>query len=106
MVWCQPGFIVVTPDYEGTQPETRRRPRVGLQDAGWDPGGRDVAEAPVLHPVGVVGYSGGSIATEFASELAPRYAPELKLVGVAEGGIPVDLTPHLDYIDGSASWSG
>jgi hypothetical protein len=42
-------------------------------------------------PVGMLGYSGGAVATEFASELAPTYAPHLDIVGVAEGGIPVDL---------------
>ena len=42
-------------------------------------------------PVGLVGYSGGSIASEWASELASAYAPELHLIGVAEGGIPADF---------------
>ncbi len=51
----------------------------------------------------MVGYSGGSIATEFASELAPKYAPELNIVGVAEGGIPVDFAHNLTYINGSPS---
>ena len=50
-------------------------------------------------PVGMVGYSGGSIATDFAAELAPSYAPQLDLVGVAEGGIPVDLFHNIAYVD-------
>ncbi len=50
-------------------------------------------------PVGMVGYSGGSIATEFASELARAYAPRLDIVGVAEGGVPVDLFHNLAYVD-------
>jgi hypothetical protein len=54
----------------------------------------------------LVGYSGGSIASEWASELAPTYAPELDLIGVAEGGIPVDYAHTVGYIDGSSSWSG
>jgi Secretory lipase len=49
---------------------------------------------------------GGSIATEFASELAPTYSPSLHIVATAEGGIPVDLFHNLKYIDGSPSWSG
>ena len=53
----------------------------------------------------MIGYSGGSIATEFASELAPRYAPKLRIVGVAAGGVPVDLAHNLRYVDGSAVWA-
>ncbi|MGH9920151.1 MAG: lipase family protein, partial [Nitrososphaerales archaeon] len=57
-------------------------------------------------PVGMVGYSGGSIATEFASELAPHYAPDLDIVGVAEGGVPVDPFHNLAYVDHpGSSWT-
>jgi hypothetical protein len=41
-------------------------------------------------PVGLWGYSGGAQATLSAAELHPSYAPELNIVGVAAGGIPVD----------------
>jgi Secretory lipase len=57
-------------------------------------------------PVAMVGYSGGSIATDFGGELAPRYARGLDIVGQAEGGVPVDLAHNLFYINGSPSWSG
>jgi hypothetical protein len=57
-------------------------------------------------PVGMVGYSGGSIATDFAAELASSYAPSLNLVATAEGGIPVDFFHNLAYINGSPDWSG
>ena len=44
--------------------------------------------------------------TEFASELAPTYAPALDIVGVAEGGIPVDLFHNLAYVDHpGSSWT-
>jgi len=56
--------------------------------------------------VGLAGYSGGSIATEFATELAPTYAPNLDIVGAAEGGLPVDFAHNLSYINGSKDWSG
>ncbi|MFI9509651.1 lipase family protein [Nocardia sp. NPDC052566] len=42
-------------------------------------------------PVGLVGYSGGGMATGFAAALAPEYAPELPIVGVAQGGVPVNI---------------
>ncbi len=48
-------------------------------------------------PVGLVGASGGSIATDFASELAGAYAPDLDIVGAAAAGIPVDLFHNFAY---------
>jgi hypothetical protein len=56
-------------------------------------------------PVGIIGYSGGSIASEYAAELAPGYAPELDLVGTAIGGVPPDFAHNLLYINGSPSYS-
>jgi hypothetical protein len=38
-------------------------------------------------PVGVVGYSGGAVASTGAAEAQPSYAPELNIKGVAEGGL-------------------
>jgi hypothetical protein len=61
---------------------------------------------PTTTKVGLTGYSGGSIAAEWASELAPSYASNLHIVGVAEGGIPVDFAHNLNYINGSIGWSG
>lgn len=43
-------------------------------------------------PVGLVGYSGGGMATGWAATLAPTYAPELPIVGVAQGGVPTNLS--------------
>lgn len=41
--------------------------------------------------VGLAGYSGGAIATGHAAEQHGSYAPELNIVGAAEGGVPADL---------------
>lgn len=41
-------------------------------------------------PVGMVGYSGGAMSTGFAGALAAEYAPELPIVGIAMGGVPVN----------------
>ncbi|MFI5776242.1 lipase family protein [Nocardia sp. NPDC051570] len=38
-------------------------------------------------PVALAGYSGGGMVTGFAAALAPDYAPELPIVGVAMGGV-------------------
>ncbi|MBF6215144.1 lipase [Nocardia puris] len=42
-------------------------------------------------PVGMAGYSGGGMATGFAAAMAPEYAPELNIVGAAQGGVPVNI---------------
>ncbi len=41
-------------------------------------------------PVAITGYSGGAIASGWAAQLAPTYAPELDIVGIAFGGPPTD----------------
>jgi hypothetical protein len=50
--------------------------------------------------VGMWGYSGGALASGWASELQPGYAPELHVAGVAEGGLPVNLEHILNGING------
>lgn len=42
--------------------------------------------------IGMGGYSGGGMATAWAAAMAPTYAPELDIVGSAEGGAPMSLT--------------
>ncbi|MCX6399939.1 MAG: triacylglycerol lipase [Propionibacteriales bacterium] len=58
--------------------------------------------------IGLVGYSGGAIATNWASVLAPAYAPDInkRLVGAAEGGVLVRPATNLTYVDGSIVWAG
>jgi hypothetical protein len=52
-------------------------------------------------PIGMWGYSGGGQATAWAAELAPSYAPELPIVGAAEGGVPAELTQVIEKVDGT-----
>jgi hypothetical protein len=80
------GFTVTVPDYEGTSLDW-----AAGQESGY--GTLDAIRATESYlrvssstKVGMVGYSGGSIATEWASELAPSYAPQLHIVGAAAGG--------------------
>lgn len=54
-------------------------------------------------PVGLWGYSGGGLATGWAAELQPTYAPELELTAVAAGGTPADLGAAAKVMDGSLS---
>lgn len=61
-----------------------QRAQLGLQDS----------------PVALAGYSGGGMATAWAAALAPEYAPDLSesIVGVAHGGVPMDLGAMVDAL--------
>ena len=100
------GLTVTIPDFEGTDEHW-----AAGHEAGW--GTLDAIRATEAYlgvvastPVGMYGDSGGSIAADWAAELAPTYTPALNLIGVAMGGIPVDLAYNLRYVDGSKGWSG
>lgn len=100
------GYAVTIPDFEGKDLHW-----VAGHESGWST--LDAVRAtesflgvPASTKVGLFGYSGGSIAGEWAAELAPTYAPELTIVGTAIGGIPVDLAHNLAYVNGSQTWSG
>lgn len=100
------GYAVTVPDFEGTDLHW-----VAGQESGWSTLDSLRATKTYLgmsknQKIGLFGYSGGSIAGEWASELAPSYAPELNIVGTAIGGVPVHLAHNLKYINGSDSWSG
>jgi hypothetical protein len=105
------GYTVTIPDFEGEGLDW-----AAGHEAGWNT--LDAIRAtesslglPASTKVGMIGYSGGSIAGEWASELAPTYAPALDLVGTAIGGIPVNLGDVMKYVDSAADtdrdqWAG
>ncbi len=100
------GYAVTVPDFEG--PDLHW---VAGHESGWNTlDGIRATESylgmPSSQKVGLFGYSGGSIGGEWASELAPSYAPELNIVGTAIGGIPVHLAHNTRYVNGSDTWSG
>lgn len=100
------GWAVVVTDYEGSGtagPHTyaaghttghavldAARAAQRLPQAGLDPAG----------PVGVWGYSEGGIGASWAGEMAPTYAPQLRIAGIASGGTPADLEPVVRHLDG------
>ena len=99
------GWDVSVPDYEGPHSEWtvgRLAGQAALDGVRavehFRPAGLDGHDTPV----GMMGYSGGSIPTVWADALAHDYAPELNLVGVAAGGIAADLQQNLAAIDGTA----
>jgi hypothetical protein len=104
------GRTVVVADTEGEDADFAAGPEYGLNTL-------DSLRAALAAPatglastkkIGLIGYSGGAIATEWAAELAPTYAPDVdaKLVGAAMGGVLVDPAHNLHYVEGSLSWAG
>ncbi|KAK0566386.1 hypothetical protein OC861_003252 [Tilletia horrida] len=55
-------------------------------------------------PIVMGGYSGGAHATAWASQLAPKYAPKLNILGQVIGGTPVNVTSILT--DGKRYFTG
>jgi len=101
------GFTVVNADYEGESLDWAAGQESGENTLDGIRAAENSLGLPSSTDVGMVGYSGGSIATEWASELAPAYAPELHIIGAAEGGIPVDYAHNLTYINGDTDgWAG
>lgn len=101
------GWAVVVTDYQGLGTPGTHTYVVGQAE------GRSVLDAARAaqrlagtglsssSPVGLMGYSQGGGAAAWAAQLAPTYAPELKLKGVAAGGVPADLPAVADALDGS-----
>jgi hypothetical protein len=100
------GDVVTVPDFEGTKLDWAAGQESGYTTLDGIRATESDLGVPASTKVGLSGYSGGSIAADWASELAPGYAPKLNLVGVAEGGIPVDFAHNTKYINGSQDWSG
>ncbi|HEX5267269.1 MAG TPA: lipase family protein [Acidimicrobiales bacterium] len=99
------GDIVTVPDFEGTRLDWMTGHESGY-------GTLDALRATESYlrigadtEVGLSGYSGGAVAADWASELAPSYAPKVNIVGVAEGGIPANYLDHFAYINGTAEYS-
>lgn len=97
------GATVVVPDHEGPESQyivkdmegraTLDGIRAAERFAPSQLAGRDTQ-------VALVGYSGGAHASAAANELHPAYAPELDIVAVAAGGVPVGNRDTFSYIDG------
>ena len=104
------GYTINIPDTEGQQADFAAGPEYGetTLDSLRAIVGAPATGATATTPVGLIGYSGGAIASEWAAELAPSYAPDVaaRLVGTAIGGVLVDPAHNLDYVGGSLVWAG
>ncbi len=104
------GYTVVIPDTQGQTADFAAGREYGMVTL-------DSLRAALATPdtglvpttkVGLIGYSGGAIATGWASQLQGEYAPELKanIVGAAQGGVLVAPAHNLRYVEGSSVWAG
>ncbi len=99
------GYIVTVPDFENQRLDYVAGRESGTSALDGITATLQALELDGATPVGMMGYSGGSIAADWASELQPTHAPDLNLVGTAMGGVPVNLTHNLAYVDGTPAWS-
>jgi Secretory lipase len=104
------GYTVIVPDTEGQTADFSSGPEYGINTLNSI---RAADSSPLTGlssstPTGMFGYSGGAIATDWAAQLAPAYAPDVnrQLVGAAEGGILADPAHNLNYVSGSLVWAG
>ncbi|MER7850683.1 lipase family protein [Kitasatospora sp. NPDC096077] len=104
------GYSVVIPDTEGQSADFGAGPEYGTStlDSIRAATGSQATGLTADTRVGLLGYSGGAIATNWAAALAPSYAPDVnaRLVGYAEGGLMVDPAHNVKYMNGSLVWSG
>lgn len=103
-------WYVVLPDYEGPKSAFGVGPQSGkatLDSIRAALASHDFTGIDGDAKVGLFGYSGGSIACGWASQLQPSYAPELKklIAGAAFGGFVTNITLTAISIDGT-SFSG
>ena len=99
------GFIVTVPDFEGTDLAWMAARQSAFASLDALRATESYLHLPASTSVGLSGYSGGAMAADWASELAPAYAPALHLAAVAEGGVPVNYAHMFSYINGTATYS-
>ncbi|KAG2177909.1 hypothetical protein INT43_003156 [Umbelopsis isabellina] len=92
------GWYVSTPDYEG--PKSAFTAGIQAGQATLDSiravlQSTNVTNVSSNATVAMWGYSGGALASGWAAELQPTYAPDLKIAGAAIGGTPGDLNATL-----------
>ena len=106
IIWyLSQGDIVTVPDFEGTGLHWMAGRESGTSSLDAIRATESYLGVGAETKVGLSGYSGGSVAADWASELAPAYAPELDIVGVAEGGMPANYVHHFAYMNGTAEYS-
>lgn len=105
------GYTIAVPDTEGQAADFAAGPEYGINTLDGlraAVNARSSTGVSASSKVGLIGYSGGAIATEWAAELAPSYAPDVNrnIIGSAMGGVLVDPAHNLHYVEGTPIWAG
>lgn len=106
----QSGASVVMADTEGVDANFAAGPEYGMAtlDSLRAARNAEVGGVRADSRIAMIGYSGGAIATNWASILMDTYAPELRpdVVGAAQGGLLVNPLNNLTYAIEGPLWSG
>ncbi len=102
------GYTVIVPDTEGQAADFAAGPEYGMNTLDSILAAFNSSSIDSDAKVAMLGYSGGAIATEWAAECAPTYAPDVSkhLIGAAIGGVLVHPAHNLHYVEGSLMWAG
>jgi hypothetical protein len=104
------GFAVIVPDTEGQRADFAAGREYGMNtlDSIRAAFNSSTVGLPADARIALLGYSGGAIASEWAAELAPTYAPDVNehLIGAAIGGVLVHPAHNLHYVGGTYFWAG
>ncbi|KAI1127802.1 LIP-domain-containing protein [Nemania abortiva] len=97
------GWVVNSPDYEGPSAAFGASIQAGQATLDALRAVTNLANMTDFGDLSIVmwGYSGGSIATEVAAELQPKYAPQLSISGAVVGGLVDDIAADFDLFNGS-----
>ena len=105
------GYTLIVPDIEGQGADFAAGPEYGMNTldsirAAFSK--KSTLDLPDDAKVAMLGYSGGALATEWAAELAPTYAPDVnkRLIGAAMGGLLVHPAHNLHYVEDTWFWGG
>lgn len=96
------GWVVIAPDFQGPQASYLANALAGqatldgIRAAIRSGQFTSISSSPT---VALWGYSGGSLASMWAAELQPTYAPELKIAGAAVGGAVPNITTVVTTIN-------
>ncbi|MFD0360028.1 lipase family protein [Nocardia sp. GCM10030253] len=95
------GYAVVMTDYQGPKMAYAHGPTQGREVLDGIRAALAFPQAGLAgSPTAMIGYSGGAIATVWAAQMQPSYAPELTILGAAAGGTPADLSLLRKTMDG------
>ncbi|KAA8647916.1 hypothetical protein EYZ11_012906 [Aspergillus tanneri] len=98
--------ILNIPDYEGSNAAFTVGPQSGyhtLDSIRAALNSKDITGIKRTARAIMFGYSGGALATEWASELHAEYAPKLNIAGAAMGGPPPNITNTYINVNGTQS---